>query len=149
MVTGMKLHALLYPAWAILFVPSAAWLILLRIFLTGGLVLALALRHYDIPNKAQIWKRSILRVWLFAFLAHCLGAMLAFGLYAFLMPVGFPWEQLTMLPGAAFAGMMLYLFYSCGSFRRCELTQEQVHKLSLALALFTAPYTMLLPTAPF
>lgn len=141
----MKFSALLYPVWTIFFQPSAALPILLRTFLIHALVLALALRHYAIPNKAQIWKRAILRVWDVGFFAGCLGALLAFGLYAFLMPAGFPWEQLTMLPGVAFAGMMGYLFHSCISFNRCELSSAQVHKLSLALALFTAPYTMFLP----
>ena len=145
----MKLRALLYPAWVILFDPSAAWLILLRILLVSVIVLALALRRCGVENSLQVWKRAILRVCVVGFLADCLGTLLGFGLFAFLMPVGFPWEQLTMLPGVAFAGMMAYLFHSCVSFGRCGLPQEQVHRLCLALAVFTAPYTMLLPTNGF
>ena len=141
----MNFYALLYPVWTIFFQPSAALPILLRTFLIHALVLALALRYCGIEHKLQIWKRTILRVWGIGFFAGCLGALLAFGLYVFLMPAGFPWEQLTMLPGVAFAGMLGYLFHSCISFNRCELSSAQLHKLCLALALFTAPYTMLLP----
>lgn len=145
MVTAVNFHALIYPAWAILFDPSAAWCILPRTFLISGLVLAVVLRYCGIPNRAQIWKNTILRVCIVGFFADFLGALLGFGLYAFLLPVGFPWEQLTMLPGVAFAGAMLYLFHACISFGRCDLNREQLHTICLSLAVFTAPYTMLLP----
>lgn len=141
----MELGNLFLPVWTIFFQPTAACYILPRTFLITGLVLALALRHCGIKNRLQVWKRSILRVWLVGLLSGCIGALLSFGLYTFLMPVGFPWEQLAMLPGVAFAGAMIYLFDACVSFNRCELTQEQRHRLCRVLALFTAPYTMLLP----
>ena len=141
----MELSKLLYPVWTVFFQPSAACYILPRTILVNGLVLLLALRYCGIPRRKQVWKRSILRVWLVSLLAGCMGALLSFGLYAFLMPVGFPAEQLTMLPGVALAGAFVYLFDSCAAFNRCELTAEQRHRLCLALALFTAPYTMLLP----
>ena len=145
----MKFPALLYPVWVVFFHPSAAWLILPGNFLIDSLVLIAAMHWLHLDGKAVIWKRSILRIFVAGFLADCLGAMLSFGLYAFLLPAGFPWEQLTMLPGIAFEGAMLYLFHSCFSFGRCELNHEQLHALCLSLATFTAPYTMLLPFALF
>ena len=51
-----------------------------------------------------------------------------------------------MLPGIAVAGMLIYLLNRRFSFRRTALTAEQIHRLSLALAVFTAPYTMLIPS---
>lgn len=148
-MTAVNLNELFLPPWTIFFVPAAAWIILLRVLLVNASVLLAALCFLRLPRKREIWKCTILRICGLGFLADCLGALLSFGLYAFLMPVGFPGEQLAMLPGVAFAGAMIYLFDSAFVFKTTGIEQAQLHKLSLALAICTAPYTMFLPLSLF
>ena len=56
-----------------------------------------------------------------------------------------PYGQLLVLPGIALAGVFIYLLNRQFSFEKCGLDGETIRKLSLALAVFTAPYTMLWP----
>ena len=46
---------------------------------------------------------------------------------------------------AALAGLLIYWFNRRLSFRRTGLPAQTIHKLCLALAVATAPYTMLIP----
>ena len=150
MKRDVKLYNLIFPTWIIFFVPSVLWLLILPgNFAIDSLVLLLALRHYGIPNKLQIWKHAILRIWLFGFLADFLGAGLNFPIYmicsSMFDAVHFPGAQLVSLPGIAFAGLLINLFNQCFAFKNCGLEEAQIRKLSFALAVFTAPYTMLCP----
>ena len=56
-----------------------------------------------------------------------------------------PYGQLLVLPGIALAGVFIYLLNRHFPFGKCGLEAETIRKLSLALALFTAPYSMLWP----
>ena len=57
----------------------------------------------------------------------------------------FPGATLYALPGVALAGVLLYWLNRLLSFRKTGLEKRQLHKLCLAIALFTAPYLMLIP----
>lgn len=145
----IKLYNVLFPIWMFYLLPTAAWLIILPgNFLIDSLVLLAAMAIFHYGNKKAVWKRSILRIWGIGFLSDLLGAALTFPLMllfdsydTFLFPGG----QLIVLPGIALAGVLIYALNKCISFKNCGLEPGQIRRLSLALAIFTAPYTMLWP----
>ncbi|MDO4175331.1 MAG: hypothetical protein Q4D42_11260, partial [Eubacteriales bacterium] len=57
----------------------------------------------------------------------------------------FPGTTLMSLPGVVLAGILIYFLNKRFSFTKCEWSAEQIHKISLVLALATAPYVMLIP----
>ncbi|MGM9594343.1 MAG: hypothetical protein ACI3U8_08305 [Candidatus Onthomonas sp.] len=149
----LRLYNVLFPIW-MLFLWPGVWLILLPgNFLIDSLVLLLAMTTLGYAGRKAVWKSAILKVWGFGFAADLAGAVVTLGLMllldwlapqwnTFLIPGG----QLLVLPGIAAAGALIYFLNRCFSFRRTELTARQIHRLSLALAVFTAPYTMLIPS---
>lgn len=153
MKRDVKLYNLLFPVWMFYLLPTAVWLLILPgNFLIDSAVLFAAMAFFRLAGKKEVWKRSIVRVWGIGFLSDFLGAALTFGLMllldhacpalnTFLSPGG----QLIVLPGIALAGALIYFLNRRFSFRATGLAGADIHRLCLALALFTAPYTMLWP----
>lgn len=149
----LRLYNVLFPIW-MLFLWPGVWLILLPgNFLIDSLVLLLAMTALGYAGRKAVWKSAILKVWGVGFAADLVGAGITLGLMLLLdrlVPQWntflFPGGQLLVLPGIVIAGVLIYLLNRRFSFRRTALTAEQIHRLSLALAVFTAPYTMLIPS---
>lgn len=156
MVTLMKhevrLYNVLFPIW-MLFLWPPIWLVLLPgNFLIDSLVLLLAMTALGYAGRRAVWKSAIVKVWVLGFAADLAGAAVTLGLMLLLDWLAPQWNtflspggQLLVLPGIAVAGVLIYLLNRRFSFRKTQLTAGQIHRLSLALAVFTAPYTMLIP----
>ena len=122
-------------------------------FAIDSLVVCLAMRRQCLANKRLLWKKSVWRIWGIGLLCDILGTWLILGLY-YLLDVVFsvPWSfstfpstTLIALPGVLLAGVLIYFLNRKFSFTKCSLNPAQIHILSLALAIFTAPYTMMIP----
>lgn len=145
----IRLYNVLFPIWMFYLLPTVVWPIILPgNFLIDSFVLLAAMAVFHYGNKKSVWKHLILRIWGIGFLSDLLGAaptfplMLLFDSYdTFLFPGG----QLIVLPGIALAGVLIYALNKTISFKNCGLAPGQIRRLSLALAIFTAPYTMLWP----
>lgn len=152
------LYNMIFPFWALFLLPwLPTWPILLAgNFLIDSVVLLLAMTYWGYPNRVRTWKSSILKIWVIGFVSDILGALLTFGLTYILLALGgyygdmlsFPVCQLLALPGIVLAAILIRIWNRI-SFRRTPLEAEQIHRLCFALAVFTAPYTMLLPTEWF
>ena len=161
-----RLYNVLFPMWMFWYPPAIisllqySWVfrfivlaVLLGNFAVDSLVVCLAAKRLGLEDRRQLWKESIWRVWGIGFLCDFIGAALIFGLFFLLSDVfNAPWSFVTFpsttliaLPGVLLAGVLIYLINRQFSFAKCGLDPAQVHKLSLALAVFTAPYTMLIP----
>lgn len=149
---GVRVYNVLFPVYMIFLFFPATWLVILPFnFAFDSLVLWLAMRHWQMQDKKGLWKKSILRVWLFGFTADLAGAGLIVLLYfvtnSLMDFTDFTtWEPLLVLPCVALAGWLIYLLDKKWAFGKTALDAVQRHKLALALAIFTAPYTMLIPT---
>ena len=87
-------------------------------------------------------------------LSDLIGAVLIFVIYLivaaipwfaeFVNPIRFPGTALISIPGVILSGIMIYFLNKNLTFRESNLTSNQIHKLCLHLALWTAPYTMLI-----
>ena len=148
---SVRLYNVMFPVWFLFLFPMLWIWILPANFLIDSLVLILAMTVFHYENRMQVWKKSILKVWIIGFLSDIAGALLVFGIYLLLETYTdlalycFPMEQLIILPGLAAAGVLIYFLNRRFSFRKTELTGGQIHRLSLVMAIVTAPYTMLIP----
>lgn len=156
---SVKLYNVMFPLWFFFFFPTWLWGILLPANLgIDSLVLLVTLKKLGFTEKQdrkEIWKKRIWYVWMLGFLSDFLGAgvslllMMASDYVPFLGAIydlPYIWMQIiSAIPGVIVAGLMIYFFNRYLSFRKTDLTKEQIHKLALSLAIFTAPYTMLIP----
>lgn len=152
----VRLYNVLFPIWFFYLMPSYFWLLILAVnFVIDSLVLVLSARRQGLDSRA-LYKKAILPVWGIGFVSDFIGAVLIYLLYvcaaalAEFLPsfpnlIRFPWTTLISIPGTVLAGNLIYKLNREMLLRRCDLTPEDVHRLSLRLALFTAPYAMLIP----
>lgn len=149
-----RLNNVMFPVYMLFLLLPQVWAIVLPFnFAFDSLVLILAARHYKYSGIKEVWKKSILRVWGFGFLADLLGAAFITAV-AYGMEIGFNiniffnsgTELLTAIPGVTLAGWLIYVFDKKWAFGKTALDAAQRRRLALALAIFTAPYTMLIPT---
>ena len=149
---NVTLYNIMLPIWFIFFFPTQLWLLILPAnFLVDLLVVSITkrVRHVEVPRP--LWYASIFKVWVFGFVADFIGAgvvlllELLFGNYLNLDTAHFPGLTLISIPGVIVAGVLIYVFNRYVSYRRCGLDQTDVKALALALAIATAPYTMLIP----
>lgn len=167
-----RLYNLFFPLWFVILYSPLHWLWLLPAnFIVDLLVLVIAMRVLhadDIKVKA---KKSIVKVWLFGFLADILGgAVLFFSelfsselISKFAPDVLRTWWNanmqnamydplqsvsafLSVLLCVAVTGALIYLFNAKIALKKAVTDPAERRKLAIALAVFTAPYTFLIPT---
>lgn len=149
----IKLYNILFPIWLFWLFPTKIWLLILPAnFLIDSLVEILALKCNKIEDLITVWKQSICKVWLIGFLSDFIGALLILCLMIGIDYSGLGWDTfhfpgttLMSIPGVVLAGVLIYYLNKKFSFGKCSLDAEQIRKISLALAVFTAPYAMLIP----
>lgn len=149
----VKLRNVLFPIWFLYLYPPLWLYVIPANFLIDSAVLLLAAHRLRLPEKKTLWKRCIVKLWAVGFAADFIGGALTLVLWMAQMGVVengaalvlFPGTTLTAIPGTALAGFLIYVLNRKFTFRRTELTEQQVHKICLAMAVFTAPYLMLVP----
>lgn len=156
MKKDIRLYNVLFPIWFLFLFPQL-WLIMLPInFLVDSLVILISARCQKLERPGSIWKQGIVKVWLIGFLCDLLGAGLTVLLYfgwcaldamdiSLFNPILFPGTTLLAIPGTILAGVLIYRINKRFSFRRLDLDASAIRALCLHLAIFTAPYTMLIP----
>ncbi len=156
----MRLYNIFFPIWMLIFFPPIIFLILPANFIFDLAVLLLTMKFMQIEDARKYAKAVILRVWLCGFASDLLGAMLM------MMPViplnlGEPLEAVFYNP-FAYIGSFLWAtmciavsaaaiyglnYYFC--LRKLPLAYRLRRRLSLSLAIFTAPYLYYMPTTLF
>ena len=147
---NIKIYNILFPIWLFYLWPTPLWLLIIPLnAVIDGLVLNFALRFYKI--KLNIWDKSLLKVCVIGFLSDFTGAGLIFVIYYALGNLTdwdtfhFPGTTLVSLPGVILAGLLIYIFNQKFSFSKTNLDSAYIQKIALILAIFTAPYLMLIP----
>ena len=152
---SIRLYNVMFPIWFFFFLPPI-WLAMLPVnFGVDTLVLMLSARKQQVEDRKALWKKHILPVWGIGFLSDLIGAGLVFLIYlvvaesplvdTWMNPVLFPGTTIISIPGVVLAGAMIYILNKKLTFRKSQLDPAVIHKLCLHLAIFTAPYTMLIP----
>ena len=156
----MRLYNVFFPIWMLLFFPPIILLTLPVNFAFDLAVLLLTLKFSHVENGRKCAMAVILRVWLCGFAADLLGALLMllpvvpFNLGESLEAVfynpfahveSFLWTTLCIAVSAAAIYSLNYYF----CLRKLPLESRLRRRLSLSLAVFTAPYLYYMPTTLF
>ncbi|WP_297812294.1 hypothetical protein [uncultured Finegoldia sp.] len=166
----VKLYNLIFPVWALWLFPITWIAIVPANILVDFLVSLLALKLIKVQKPMDVIKKSLAKTVVLGFVADIIPT-------AVLMTISFginetrnsfskwfynnisipvlndyyetPWGILVMVMAVIFAGFLVYYFNRRFSFRNTDLTESQIKKVSMILAIITAPYLFLLPTGLF
>ncbi len=160
---NIKLYNVVFPVWLLIIFPISWFLIIPANFIVDSLVLYIALCILRIDRKKEFYKRTILWVFLFGFLADIIGSLLLL-LSQYIFKDGFwyeyigmpvaenPFDNIYCLLYVVFAvvisGVLIYVFNRFISFK--IVLDKRIKRITaLLLAVLTAPYMFLLPTSTF
>ena len=160
----VRLYNLLLPIWMLVFFPSWLWLLLIPAnYLLDRVVLRWSLG--DLPEKGLFCRKHTWKICLIGFLADFLGVVLLFAvllldagveaghpfLEALVYGVGYnpfsnPAAFLVTALGVALAGLVIYRL-DRRILRRAGLEEARAEHSARMMALITAPYFFLFPSA--
>lgn len=166
----IKIYNVIFPIWMLWIFPMT-WLIVLPAnFIIDSAVILIALKLLKVDNRKVIYKKTILKVWIFGFISDFIGSaiMIISGFIKFSNSevmrewwyknietavfynpfqsvYGFLWVTLSVIITSVF----IYIFNWKISFNNLEIEEKYKKKLALALAIFTAPILFYLPTSLF
>ena len=167
---SVKLYNLIFPVWIVWLYP-VTWIGIIPLnILVDFLVTLLALKLMKIENPMSIIKKSLAKTVALGFVADIIATavlmILSFGITGtrntfakwFYDNISIPilndyyttaWGILVMVLAVAFAGYLVYIFNRKFSFRHTDLSESQIKKVCVTLAVLTAPYLFLIPTNVF
>lgn len=159
-----RFYNVIFPVWMLLWVWPPMWgvSLVLNLLIDYGVV-RLSLRHYGVEDAPGVARRVIMGVWLAGFAADFAGALL---MVAAQLGGGEWWNRhiltavmynpFSSLAGLAWVlvsvGVSAALIYAVNlrlTLRRGGLDDVTRRRVARVLALCTAPYLFLLPTAWF
>lgn len=152
---AVKLYNIIFPVFLLMLLVPMMWLIMLAgNFVIDSLVLCLAFSLQKIPEILSVWKRSILKTFLFGFLSDWIGALVTTILFMYVMPAfsldnvnpyDWPGCAWMAIPAIVIAAVLIYFFNARWAFSKTALTPAQKKRTALYLAILTAPYAMIIP----
>ncbi len=164
----VKLYNVLLPIWLMIAFPLTWIVVLPANFLIDSAVLLLAAKLCGEKDLRGIWKRSILKVWIFGFVCDFAGAaFLLLNQFVYGEGAFFDWFYenittpvmsnpfdgifgvLTVLIAVLISGVCIYFADRRWAFKGAGLTAASEKRLALWLAVVTAPWTFLLPSEWF
>ena len=167
-----RLYNLFFPLWFVLLYSPLHWIWLLPAnFIVDLLVIVITLRILHAEDRKLKAKKSIWKVWILGFIADIIGGALLFFSSLFIGEwvenyasealrtwwsnnllnamydpfMSFPAFVLVLLC-VAVTSMLIYLFNMKLCLKKAITDKIERRKIALALAVFTAPYTFLIPT---
>ncbi len=162
----IKFYNMFFPIWLLYFIP-VFWLIALPVnFIIDLLVIIITMKILKINNIKPKIKNCIFKTWIFGFIADIIGSIFIL-IPSYIATMSFPFSNwidenivtsTNMNPFSNFFGfiyvtlgifisfLFIYFFNYKICLKKLELEIIQKKKISLSLAIFTAPYTFLIPT---
>ncbi len=143
MKKGTKLYNVIFPFWMLILLP-VSWLIVIPAnAIIDSLVLIIGMYALKMQDKKDIYKKCMLKVFLFGFLSDIIGAGLMF--ITLLLEWSNTADELYFtIPALIISAILIFIFDYFFSFKKLEKTER--FKLALTFAIVTAPYTFLIPT---
>ena len=141
----IRLYNVLFPVWMLVTMPVIWYIVIPGNFIIDSLVLILALKALKVENRKSFYKKHIFLVFGFGFLSDILASRPMWGGVVLEWGGIYGDSPLLTVPGVVLAGVLIYLFNYFITFRKQEKPLRK--KLSLTLAIATAPYTFLIPSA--
>ncbi len=158
---NIKLYNVIFPVWLLYFFPLTWFFVIPANFVIDSLVLLAGMYLLNIENKKEFYKKNIIWVFIFGFAADFVGAGVLFlsqvfgeieWVYEYLTaplamnPYDNIYSLLYTIAAVIISGVFIYIFNRFISFRKSsDIKNKRI--LSLILAVVTAPYLFLVPTA--
>lgn len=156
-----KLYNVIFPIWLLIFYPLY-WLIVLPAnFLIDTAVLLISLKVLKISNIKDVYKKTILKVWIIEFVADLCGAALL--ICTQLLPSNLVnssiisalaynpfsniWSLIITFIAIIITAIIIYFMNLKLSFKKVDLDQKAKKKIAIILAVITAPYLFLYPSS--
>ena len=142
----VRLYTVLFPMWMLVTLPVAWYIVIPGNFIIDSLVLIIALKVLKMEDRMTFYKKHILPVFGFGFLADILAAAAMWvSIYVCEDLMGTYGDNPALtVPGVILAAVLIFVFNYFVSFRKCEKPLRK--KLALVFAIATAPYTFLIPS---
>lgn len=143
MKKDVRLYNVLFPFWLLLMIPRFWLVVIPGNILVDSLVLILGMKGMKLPDRREKFKRHLVPVVCFGFLAD----LLASGMMLAVMELGWGGtygdSPLLTVPGVVLAAVLIYGLNVTFTFRTWDKPQRK--KMALIFAVATAPYTFLIP----
>jgi len=157
MKKDIKLYNIIFPLWAFYLFPIYWIVILPANFIIDSIAFVLAMAALAIPEKKMQYRKCIVRMWAYGFLADIIGAGFLFLLLMFdyingsfaYNPLSSPAAFAVTSIRVVLAGICIYYFNYNKVLSLIEIDDDKKKKIALIIAVFTAPYTMYIPTSFF
>ena len=160
-----RLYNIILPIWLLIWFPSWLWFLLIPAnWLVDWLVTGFALKNLGDADYRSRSMRISWKICIAGFVSDFAGSLILLGaLYLFsalgepFRPIeqGLGWNPFTnifsvliILAAIAVSGFCIY-FLDRNILKKEDLTENQIRKTALALAVITAPYLYLLPASLF
>lgn len=156
----IRLYNIILPLWLLIFMPPAIFLTLPVNFAVDSAVLFLA-AHFVCPGFGkELWKKCILQVFVFGFLADFIAAGILFALAfaaenssfsdfyttAIFNPLSGAASAMLIGCAVVIAGVLIYIFDRFISLKKAAGPDEkQIRRIALFMAVLTAPYSFFVP----
>lgn len=155
----ITLYNVLFPIWFLILFPITWIVVLPANFIIDSIVLLVSVKLLKLANLREIYKKSILKVWLVGFASDFVGAGILFlstenntGWSEYLNAVSWnPFDNWYAILFVGFAvtvsGICIYLGNIKYSLKAIEVEQKKKRILALTLAVITAPYILFYPSS--
>ncbi|MBR6557837.1 MAG: hypothetical protein IKT70_02380 [Clostridia bacterium] len=141
----IKLYNVLFPFWMLLLFPQAWLIVLPGNFIVDSLVLLISMFVLKISYKKQWYKRYILKIFGFGMLSDVVGAVYMLILIT-VFEVGRMGDEFYLtFPALFISAALIFVFNYFITFKKTNKLLRL--KMSLIFAIFTAPYTFLIPSS--
>ena len=141
----IKLYNVLFPLWMLLLFPQLWWIVIPGNFIIDSLVLIISMYALKIADKKQWYKRHIFKIFGFGMLSDVIGSAYMI-LMTLVFQLGVMGDELHItLPALIISAAFIFVFNYFVTFRKADRGLRL--KLSLILAIVTAPYTFLVPSS--
>lgn len=154
----IKLYNVIFPVYMLWLMPPVFFVVAILNFIIDSIVVLITKKVLKIENIFANYKKIILKVWGFGFLADFIGAFFLFVMSSLFSDLDIPirynidynpfgniYALLITLFGILVAGILIFIFNKKICFKKIDITEKQKFILSLVMAIVTAPYMFLLP----
>ena len=159
----VKLNNLIFPIWVLWLFPPIVLVAMVGNYVIDSLVILLAFVIFKVvsvtgENIKTLYKRSILKVWGFGFLADILGTALLFIIMMMLggtddlvqgicyNPISNLGSFIIVFVAILVAAVLIYVFNYKFVFNKIIVDKKARFKVALTIAILTMPWTYLIPT---
>jgi len=144
---SVKVYDALFPLWLLFFFDfQQMWIFVLPgNFIIDSLVLLIAMSLIKLRPKWDFYKKHILQIFFLGLLSDIISSVLLFAVMLFLHIGRLGDEPYLTIPALIVSGTLIFIFNYFITFKALDKRERMT--LSLIFAIFTAPYTFLVPSS--